>query len=145
MNMQEVNKTPDAPVASANRQVSSKSGEAAAGNGSALLAHSKSAEVFRHNRRFIPGGVVSVSRAVQPEIVFTKGEGAYIGTSTEIDTSTVTQRSLHTFWGITIPASRKQSFPYCAKTPVSTAQAQPNSRGNSRNSYAVMYPQQNQS
>jgi len=71
MNMQEVNKTPDAPVASANRQVSSKSGEAAAGNGSALLAHSKSAEVFRHNRRFIPGGVVSVSRAVQPEIVFT--------------------------------------------------------------------------
>jgi glutamate-1-semialdehyde 2,1-aminomutase len=42
------------------------------------LAHAKSAEVFRHNRQFIPGGVVSVNRAVQPEIVFTKGKGAYI-------------------------------------------------------------------
>jgi glutamate-1-semialdehyde 2,1-aminomutase len=76
--MQEVNKMPDAPVSPANRQVSCKSGEAAACNGGALLPHLKSAEVFRHNRRFIPGGVVSVNRAVQPEIVFAKGKGAYI-------------------------------------------------------------------
>jgi len=40
--------------------------------------YKKSAEVFQHNRRFIPGGVVSVNRSVQPEIVFTKGKGAYI-------------------------------------------------------------------
>jgi len=44
----------------------------------APLAHPRSAEVFRHNRRFIPGGVASVNRAVQPEIVFTKAQGAYI-------------------------------------------------------------------
>jgi len=44
----------------------------------APVTHPKSAEVFRHNRRFIPGGVASVNRAVQPEIVFTKGKGAYI-------------------------------------------------------------------
>jgi glutamate-1-semialdehyde 2,1-aminomutase len=41
-------------------------------------AYSKSAEIFSHNRRFIPGGVVSVNRAVQPEIVFTKGQGAHL-------------------------------------------------------------------
>lgn len=41
-------------------------------------AYAKSAEVFQRNRRFIPGGVVSVNRAVQPEIVFAKGRGAYI-------------------------------------------------------------------
>ena len=40
--------------------------------------HPKSAAVFRHNRRFIPGGVASLNRAVQPEIVFTTGRGAYI-------------------------------------------------------------------
>lgn len=40
--------------------------------------YAKSADIFRHNRRFIPGGVVSVNRATQPEIVFVKGQGAYI-------------------------------------------------------------------
>ena len=38
----------------------------------------KSAEILEHNRKFIPGGVVSVNRAVQPEIVFVKGQGAYV-------------------------------------------------------------------
>ncbi len=38
----------------------------------------KSAAVFQHNRRFIPGGVVSVNRATKPEIVFVKGQGAYL-------------------------------------------------------------------
>ena len=41
-------------------------------------AHTKSSEILKHNRRFIPGGVVSVNRAVQPEIVFVKGQGAHI-------------------------------------------------------------------
>ena len=41
-------------------------------------AHAKSLAILQHNRRFIPGGVVSVNRAVQPEIVFVKGQGAYI-------------------------------------------------------------------
>ena len=40
--------------------------------------HAKSAQILEHNRRFIPGGVVSVNRAVQPEIVFVKGQGAYV-------------------------------------------------------------------
>jgi glutamate-1-semialdehyde 2,1-aminomutase len=37
-----------------------------------------SEEVFAKNRDFISGGVVSVNRAILPEIVFVKGEGAYI-------------------------------------------------------------------
>jgi len=40
--------------------------------------HRKSAEVFAKNREFISGGVVSVNRAIHPEIVFVRGEGAYI-------------------------------------------------------------------
>jgi glutamate-1-semialdehyde 2,1-aminomutase len=43
-----------------------------------LAVHAKSSEILRHNRRFIPGGVVSVNRAVEPEIVFIKGQGAYL-------------------------------------------------------------------
>jgi glutamate-1-semialdehyde 2,1-aminomutase len=38
----------------------------------------KSEEVLAKNRNFISGGVVSVNRAILPEIVFVKGEGAYI-------------------------------------------------------------------
>jgi glutamate-1-semialdehyde 2,1-aminomutase len=34
--------------------------------------------IFLANRRSIPGGVVSVNRAVQPEIVFVRGSGARI-------------------------------------------------------------------
>ncbi|HZT70661.1 MAG TPA: aspartate aminotransferase family protein [Terriglobia bacterium] len=37
-----------------------------------------SSNIFARNKKFIPGGVVSVNRATQPEIVFTKGDGAYI-------------------------------------------------------------------
>jgi len=43
-----------------------------------VTGHAKSSEILNHNQRFIPGGVVSVNRAVHPEIVFVKGQGAYI-------------------------------------------------------------------
>lgn len=43
-----------------------------------VTGHEKSSEILNHNQRFIPGGVVSVNRAVHPEIVFVKGQGAYI-------------------------------------------------------------------
>ncbi len=38
----------------------------------------ESARVLAANRRFIPGGVVSLNRATEPEIAFAKGQGAYI-------------------------------------------------------------------
>src|SRR5436190_4924959 len=38
----------------------------------------QSAAILERNRRVIPGGVVSTNRAANPEIVFVKGEGAYI-------------------------------------------------------------------
>ena len=38
----------------------------------------KSAEILERNRRVIPGGVVSVNRATQPEIVFVRAHGAYM-------------------------------------------------------------------
>ncbi len=34
--------------------------------------------VLEHNRRFIPGGISSVNRAIDPAITFAKGEGAYL-------------------------------------------------------------------
>src|SRR5579859_3054860 len=37
-----------------------------------------SAAILARNKQYIPGGVVSINRAVNPEIVFTKGLGAYI-------------------------------------------------------------------
>lgn len=39
---------------------------------------SESEKLLQHNKRFIPGGVVSVNRATDPAIAFAKGEGAYI-------------------------------------------------------------------
>lgn len=42
------------------------------------MSYPKSAAILEHNRRYIPGGVVSVNRAVTPEIVFTRGAGAHI-------------------------------------------------------------------
>lgn len=36
----------------------------------------KSEEILAHNRHFIPGGVVSINRSVEPQIVFKRGEGA---------------------------------------------------------------------
>jgi len=38
----------------------------------------KSAAILERNRRYIPGGVVSVNRATQPEIVFERARGAYL-------------------------------------------------------------------
>ncbi|MEB2360090.1 MAG: aminotransferase class III-fold pyridoxal phosphate-dependent enzyme [Bryobacteraceae bacterium] len=35
-----------------------------------------SSQIFRHNRKWIPGGVVSVNRSVQPEIAFVRARGS---------------------------------------------------------------------
>jgi glutamate-1-semialdehyde 2,1-aminomutase len=43
-----------------------------------MNSYPKSAEILARNKRFIPGGVVSTNRATNPEIVFVRGEGAYI-------------------------------------------------------------------
>src|SRR5579871_5526725 len=43
-----------------------------------MESHPTSAEILRRNRNYIPGGVVSVNRATDPQIVFVKGRGAYI-------------------------------------------------------------------
>src|SRR5579872_3585953 len=43
-----------------------------------MQPYPESAAILARNRRVIPGGVVSTNRATQPEIVFVKGEGAYI-------------------------------------------------------------------
>src|SRR5450432_3737551 len=34
--------------------------------------------VLEHNRRYIPGGISSVNRIIDPAITFVKGEGAYL-------------------------------------------------------------------
>jgi glutamate-1-semialdehyde 2,1-aminomutase len=41
------------------------------------MDRTKSAELFERNRRFIPGGVVSLNRKVEPEIAFVTAKGAY--------------------------------------------------------------------
>jgi len=38
----------------------------------------RSAALFEQNRRFIPGGVVSLNRLVEPEIAFTRGRGSRV-------------------------------------------------------------------
>lgn len=38
----------------------------------------KTIEVYEHNQQYIPGGVVSLNRATDPQRVFTRAEGAYI-------------------------------------------------------------------
>jgi glutamate-1-semialdehyde 2,1-aminomutase len=43
-----------------------------------IKAYPRSAEILRQNRRYIPGGVVSVNRAISPEIVFIRAEGPWI-------------------------------------------------------------------
>lgn len=43
-----------------------------------MRTYTKSAEILRRNREYIPGGVVSVNRAAKPEIVFAKGKGAHL-------------------------------------------------------------------
>lgn len=40
--------------------------------------HAKSAQLLEHNSRFIPGGVVSLNRKVEPSIAFIRGRGAQL-------------------------------------------------------------------
>jgi glutamate-1-semialdehyde 2,1-aminomutase len=42
------------------------------------VSYPNSASILRKNQDFISGGVISINRSVQPEIVFTKAEGAYL-------------------------------------------------------------------
>ncbi len=42
------------------------------------MALEKSAEIYTKNRNVIPGGVVSVNRAVAPEIAFLRGQGSRV-------------------------------------------------------------------
>ena len=43
-----------------------------------MQTYPKSQQILEANRRFIPGGVVSINRSVAPEIVFVRGEGPLI-------------------------------------------------------------------
>jgi glutamate-1-semialdehyde 2,1-aminomutase len=43
-----------------------------------MKTYPRSLEILNRNRNYIAGGVVSVNRAIAPEIVFVKGEGAWI-------------------------------------------------------------------
>jgi glutamate-1-semialdehyde 2,1-aminomutase len=43
-----------------------------------MMTYPKSRQILEANRRFIPGGVVSSNRSVEPEIVFVRGEGPLI-------------------------------------------------------------------
>jgi len=38
----------------------------------------KSRRIFEHNRKYIPGGVMSLPRRVEPELAFERAEGAYM-------------------------------------------------------------------
>jgi glutamate-1-semialdehyde 2,1-aminomutase len=78
MTTQNSKKVLDAQVVSASPPTANKFRHEAAVDTDASAAYPKSAQILRHNRRFIPGGVVSVNRAVQPEIVFIRGRGAHI-------------------------------------------------------------------
>jgi glutamate-1-semialdehyde 2,1-aminomutase len=42
------------------------------------MNRTQSAALFEQNRRYIPGGVVSLNRKVEPEIAFVRGRGAYL-------------------------------------------------------------------
>ena len=78
MTVHKSDKVLDAQIASARPLTPDESCHEVAMNTDCSAAYPKSAQILNHNRRFIPGGVVSVNRAVQPEIVFAKGQGAYI-------------------------------------------------------------------
>ena len=43
-----------------------------------MYRHEQSKAILAKNRNYIPGGVVSVNRAIKPVIVFVKGEGASV-------------------------------------------------------------------
>ena len=78
MTTQNGNKVLDVQVASARPPTPDEFCPEAVVETNVSAAYAKSAQIFSHNRHFIPGGVVSVNRAVQPEIVFIKGQGAHI-------------------------------------------------------------------
>jgi glutamate-1-semialdehyde 2,1-aminomutase len=42
------------------------------------MNRTQSRHLFEQNRRYIPGGVVSLNRKVEPEIAFVRGRGAYL-------------------------------------------------------------------
>lgn len=43
-----------------------------------MVTNAKSREILKHNCKYIPGGVASINRKVEPEIVFVRAEGAYM-------------------------------------------------------------------
>ena len=43
-----------------------------------MRTYPKSAEIFAKNRSYVTGGIVSINRAVQPEIAFVRGQGAFV-------------------------------------------------------------------
>src|ERR1700693_4654145 len=43
-----------------------------------VKSYPRSSAILEKNRRYIPGGVVSVNRATQPAIAFARGEGPWI-------------------------------------------------------------------
>ena len=42
------------------------------------MIRSQSAALFAQNQRFIPGGLVSLNRKVEPEIAFVRGQGSRV-------------------------------------------------------------------
>lgn len=65
----------------------------------------KSREILERNQKFIFGGVVSVNRAVEPNIVFTKGGAPICGTRSRIVTLIIMAPSLPICLDITILTS----------------------------------------
>lgn len=43
-----------------------------------MHSYPTSAAILEKNRKYIPGGIASVNRAVEPELVFVRGRGAYL-------------------------------------------------------------------
>ena len=43
-----------------------------------MRSYPKSAEILNHNKQYLMGGIASLNRAVEPEIVFSKASGAYL-------------------------------------------------------------------
>src|ERR1700690_1771649 len=40
--------------------------------------HEKPKQIFKQNRKYIPGGVMSLPRRVEPELAFERADGAYL-------------------------------------------------------------------
>lgn len=43
-----------------------------------MRSYPNSASILNQNKKFLPGGIASVNRAVEPEVVFVRGQGAYL-------------------------------------------------------------------